>query len=91
MNILKKFFKEHFEEMIYIQHPRDSVIENVEKMINMFPELLHSENVLLDIPKDKKIKNLVYMIEVAYPATWTVEYLTKAKSGTNTNSDERKD
>lgn len=30
-------------------------------------------------------------IEVAYPATWTVEYLTKAKSGTNTNSDERKD
>lgn len=65
--------------------------KNVEKMINMFPELLHSENVLLDIPKDKKIKNLVYMIEVAYPATWTVEYLTKAKSGTNTNSDERKD
>lgn len=50
--------------------------KNVEKMINMFPELLHSENVLLDIPKDKKIKNLVYMIEVAYPATWTVEYLT---------------
>ena len=67
------------------------VDKNVEKMINMFPELLHSENVLLDIPKDKKIKNLVYMIEVAYPATWTVEYLTKAKSGTNTNSDERKD
>ena len=65
--------------------------KNVEKMINMFPELLHSENVLLDIPKDKKIKNLVYMIEVAYPATWTVEYLAKAKSGTNTNSDERKD
>lgn len=34
MNILQKIFKDHFEEMIYIQHPRDSVIENVEKMIN---------------------------------------------------------
>lgn len=44
-------------------------------MINMFPELLHSENVLLDIPKDKKIKNLVYMIEVAYPVTWTIDFI----------------
>lgn len=34
MNILQKIFKDHFEEMIYIQHPRDSVIKNVEKMIN---------------------------------------------------------
>ena len=34
MNILQKIFKDHFEEMIYIQHPRDSVIENVEKIIN---------------------------------------------------------
>ena len=49
--------------------------KNVEKMINMFPELLHSENVLLDIPKDKKIKNLVYMIEVAYPVTWTIDFI----------------
>ena len=23
MNILQKIFKDHFEEMIYIQHPRD--------------------------------------------------------------------
>lgn len=30
MNVLQKIFKDHFEEMIYIQHPRDSVIENVE-------------------------------------------------------------
>ena len=29
MNILQKIFKDHFEEMIYIQHPRDSVIEKV--------------------------------------------------------------
>ena len=33
MNILQTIFTDHFEEMIYLQHPRDSVIENVEKMI----------------------------------------------------------
>lgn len=49
--------------------------KNVEKMINMYPDLLHSENVLLEIPKDKKIKNLVYMIEVAYPVTWTIDFI----------------
>ena len=34
MNILQKIFTDHFEEMIHLQHPRDSVIENVEKMIH---------------------------------------------------------
>lgn len=34
MNILQRIFLDHFEEMIYLQHPRDSVIENVEKMIH---------------------------------------------------------
>jgi len=34
MNILQRIFSDHFEEMIYLQHPRDSVIENVDKMIN---------------------------------------------------------
>ena len=34
MNILQKIFKEHYEEMLYILHPRDTVIENVNKMIN---------------------------------------------------------
>lgn len=34
MNILQTIFIEHYEEMIYLQHPRDSVIENVEKMIH---------------------------------------------------------
>ena len=34
MNILQEIFTDHFEEMIYLQHPRDSVVENVEKMIN---------------------------------------------------------
>ena len=27
-------FRDHYEEMIYTLHPRDSVIENVDKMIN---------------------------------------------------------
>lgn len=31
MNVLQRILKDHFEEMIYIQHPRDSVIENIEK------------------------------------------------------------
>lgn len=34
MSILQTIFKEHYEEMIYTLHPRDSVIENVEKMIH---------------------------------------------------------
>ena len=34
MNILQNIFKDHYEEMFYILHPRDSVIKNVEKMIN---------------------------------------------------------
>ena len=34
MNILQRIFSDHFEEMIYLGRPRDSVIENVDKMIN---------------------------------------------------------
>ena len=34
MNILQTIFKEHYEELIYILHPRPSVVENVDKMIN---------------------------------------------------------
>ena len=34
MSILKDIFIYHYEEMIYTLHPRDSVIENVDKMIN---------------------------------------------------------
>ena len=33
MNILQQIFTEHYEEMLYILHPRHSVIENVDKMI----------------------------------------------------------
>ena len=34
MNILQQIFIDHYEEMLYILHPRDAVIENVEKMIH---------------------------------------------------------
>ena len=34
MNILQRIFTDHYEEMIYTLHPRASVIENVDKMIN---------------------------------------------------------
>ena len=33
-NILQDIFKDHYEEMLYILHPRKSVIENVDRMIN---------------------------------------------------------
>lgn len=34
MSVLKDIFIDHYEEMIYTLHPRHSVIENVDKMIN---------------------------------------------------------
>ena len=34
MSILQDIFRDHYEEMIYTLHPRASVIENVDKMIN---------------------------------------------------------
>ena len=34
MNILQTIFKEHFEEIHYILHPRPIVMETIEKMIN---------------------------------------------------------
>ena len=34
MHILKKIFREHFEEIQYILHPRPVVMENIEKMVN---------------------------------------------------------
>ena len=34
MSILQDIFRDHYEEMIYTLHPRQSVIDNVEKMIN---------------------------------------------------------
>ncbi len=33
MNILQNIFSDHYEELIYLLHPRPSVIENVDKMI----------------------------------------------------------
>lgn len=34
MNILQEIFKDNYEQMVYLLHPRASVIENVDKMIN---------------------------------------------------------
>lgn len=34
MNILQKIFTDYYEAIIYTLHPRDTVIENIEKMIN---------------------------------------------------------
>lgn len=34
MNILQNIFIDHYEEMLYILHPRQAVIDNVDKMIN---------------------------------------------------------
>lgn len=34
MNKLQKNFLEHYEEMLYILHPRQAVIDNVNKMIH---------------------------------------------------------
>lgn len=34
MNILLKIFIEHYEEMKYLLHPRDSVMDNIDKMIS---------------------------------------------------------
>lgn len=34
MNILQTIFKDHYEKMLYILHPRQAVIDNVDKMIN---------------------------------------------------------
>lgn len=33
-NILQNIFKDHYEELIYLLHPRQAVIDNVDKMIN---------------------------------------------------------
>ena len=33
-NILQKIFIEHYEEIKYSLHPRDSIMDNIDKMIN---------------------------------------------------------
>ena len=36
MNILQTIFKDHYEEMLYILHPRQAVIDNVDKMARYY-------------------------------------------------------
>lgn len=45
-----------------------------QKMLEQFPELLMPENCLEKLPDYGKMEDYVYSIEVAYPATWTVEH-----------------
>lgn len=47
MNILQTIFKDHYEEMLYILHPRQAVIDNVDKMINCGDPLIWWGNVCL--------------------------------------------
>jgi hypothetical protein len=44
------------------------------KILKQFPELLMPENSLEKLPDYGKLEDYVASIEVAYPATWTVEY-----------------
>ena len=34
MNILQNIFKDHYEEIEYLLHPRAVVMNNIDKMIN---------------------------------------------------------
>lgn len=56
--------KEKFEEIL-------------EKMIEFFPELKEEKNFLDGMPKGKTLLDVIYIIEVAYPTTWTVEFIRK--------------
>lgn len=44
------------------------------KILEQFPELLMPENCLEKLPDYGKTEDYIASIEVAYPATWTVEY-----------------
>ena len=44
------------------------------KILGQFPELLMPENCLEKLPSYGKMEDYIASIEVAYPATWTVEY-----------------
>lgn len=62
---------------LLLEYKKNSEFEfdqNVERIIETFPDLIQSENILLNIPKNNSIENLVYMIEVAYPTTWNIEF-----------------
>ena len=61
---------------LLLEYKKNSEFEfdqNAERIIETFPDLIQSENILLNIPKNNSIENLVYMIEVAYPTTWNIE------------------
>lgn len=47
------------------------------ELTKQFHELEQAENFLEEIPKGKKLLDVVAEIEVAYPETWTVDYIVE--------------
>ena len=88
--IMEKKDEEVRQEMLELQ----MIEERLQSLIERYTLEIEDETKNLKKYKgalENVLKESDCLSEVAYPATWTVEYLTKAKSGTNTNSDERKD
>lgn len=44
------------------------------EIMKRFPELKNPERLIEKIPDGKHLKDVISMIEIAYPATWDVEY-----------------
>lgn len=58
----------------YTQHDQIKFDLVRNKILEQFPELLMPENCLEKLPDYGKTEDYIASIEVAYPATWTVEY-----------------
>lgn len=56
--------------------PFDDIFAELTKQ---FPELKQPENFLEKVPKGKTLLDVVSSIEIAYPRTWTVDYIKERK------------
>lgn len=64
-NVLQDIFKDHYEEMLYILHPRKSVIENVDRMINCGdPSLVVQCMVVLNVVLSNSFLSDVIVVSV---------------------------
>lgn len=45
------------------------------KILNKFPRLANTENFLIKLQKNENLLNMVSQIEVAYPSTWSVDFI----------------
>lgn len=64
-NVLQDIFKDHYEEMLYILHPRKSVIENVDRMINCGdPSLVVQCTVVLNVVLSNSFHSDVTVVSV---------------------------